>query len=161
MAGAGYVLALFGGRFTGTPNLGLGLADGGARDWRIGRHHTSAIPGGPGFELDLDATRRGAVGGSEAEHGLILRGAVRWCGPGGTPSAGRRASRCQPPRSAVERTYWSRRLRPSSVRVQLRSTTPACTTPTGPWAVATVIATGRRHKASIQRSRRVLFGVEY
>ena len=35
-AEAGYGIGLFGGRFTGTPDAGLALSDGGARVWRIG-----------------------------------------------------------------------------------------------------------------------------
>ena len=54
-------LPVFGGRFTGTPNLGFGLADGGARDWRLGWRPTSAVRGNPGFEINLDATRREAA----------------------------------------------------------------------------------------------------
>ena len=49
-------MALFGGRFTGTPNLGFGMADGGARDYRLGWRLTSALEGGPGFD---DESRRG------------------------------------------------------------------------------------------------------
>ena len=71
----GYGMALSGG-FTGTPNLGFGLADT-ARDWRVGWRLSGA---GAGVTLDLDATRREAVldEGSEAEHGVMLRGALRW-----------------------------------------------------------------------------------
>ena len=53
----GYGLPVFGGGFTGTPNLGFGLSDT-ARDWRLGWRLTSALDGDPGFELSLDATRR-------------------------------------------------------------------------------------------------------
>ena len=77
-AEAGYGLPAFGGRFTGTPNLGLGLADGGARDWRLGWRLTPAVPGDSGFELNLDATRHEAANDEDAEHGAMLRGAVRW-----------------------------------------------------------------------------------
>ena len=78
-AEAGYGLPLAGGRFTGTPNVGLGLADGGARDWRIGWRLTSAVPDDSGFELTLDALRREAAGGATPpDHGLMLRGAMRW-----------------------------------------------------------------------------------
>ena len=74
----GYGLALFGDRFTGTPNLGFGLSDN-ARDWRIGWRLTSAVPGDPGFQIDLDATRREAANGNAPPgHGVMLRGAVRW-----------------------------------------------------------------------------------
>ena len=78
-AEAGYGLPLFGGRYTGTPNAGVGLADGGARDWRIGWRLTSALDSDPGFEVHLDATRREAAGGATPpDHGLMLRGAMRW-----------------------------------------------------------------------------------
>ena len=77
-AQAGYGLALFGGRFTGTPNAGLGLADGGLRDYRVGWRLSSAAPGGPGLEVNLDAVRREAANDAEPEHGVMLRGALRW-----------------------------------------------------------------------------------
>ena len=77
-AEAGYGLALFGGRFTGTPNAGFGLADGGLRDWRLGWRLTSAVPGDPGFEVNLDATRREPANDAEPEHGVMLRGGIRW-----------------------------------------------------------------------------------
>ena len=78
-AEAGYGMSLFGGRFTGTPNLGLGMADGGARDYRIGWRLTSPVAGDPGFEVNLDAVRREPAGGDEApEHGVMLRGTMRW-----------------------------------------------------------------------------------
>ena len=74
----GYGLALFGDRFTGTPNVGFGLSDT-ARDWRIGWRLTSAVPGDPGFEVNLDATRREAANGNAPPgHGVMLRGAIRW-----------------------------------------------------------------------------------
>ena len=74
----GYGVALFGNRFTGTPNVGFGLSDS-ARDWRIGWRQTSAFGGAGGFEASLDATRREPADGNEApEHGVMLRGAVRW-----------------------------------------------------------------------------------
>ena len=72
----GYGLPAFGGRFTGTPNLGFGLSGGGARDWRIGWRLTRA-GGGSAFELNLDATRREPVD-DEPEHGAMLRAAIRW-----------------------------------------------------------------------------------
>ena len=65
-AEAGYGVSLFGGRFTATPNTGLALSDGGARDWRIGWRLTSAVPGNLGFEVSLDATRREAAGDDAA-----------------------------------------------------------------------------------------------
>ena len=74
----GYGIALFGGGFTGTPNLGIGLSDTG-RDYRLGWRLTSARRGGPSFEIGLEATRREAAN-ADAEHGVMLRGTVRWQG---------------------------------------------------------------------------------
>ncbi|MDE0381554.1 MAG: hypothetical protein OXI20_20170 [Rhodospirillales bacterium] len=74
----GYGVGLFGDRFTGTPNLGFGLSDN-ARDWRIGWRLNSVVRGDPGFEVNLDAIRREAANDDEpAEHGVMLRGAIRW-----------------------------------------------------------------------------------
>ena len=80
----GYGLSVFGDRFTGTPNLGFGVSDT-ARAYRIGWRLTSAVRGDPGFEVNLDATRReaandnGAASGSgKPDHGLMLRAAIRW-----------------------------------------------------------------------------------
>ena len=77
----GYGLGLFGDRFTGTPNVGFGFSDT-ARDYRIGWRLTSAVRGDPGFEVNLDATRRESANdngpASGAEHGVMLRGAIRW-----------------------------------------------------------------------------------
>ena len=78
-AEAGYGMALFGDRFTGTPNVGFGMSDGGARDWRLGWRLTSAVRGDPGFEVNLDAVRREAANGNEPpEHGVMLRSLIRW-----------------------------------------------------------------------------------
>ncbi len=81
----GYGMALFGGAFTGTPNMGFGMSDGGARDYRVGWRLTSAVPGDPGFEVSLDATRReptngpgSGSGAGKAEHGVMLRSSIRW-----------------------------------------------------------------------------------
>ena len=69
----------FGGGFTGTPNVGFGLSDGGAREWRAGWRLTSAVPDDSGFEVSLDATRRDPAGDNEPpDHGVMLRGAIRW-----------------------------------------------------------------------------------
>ena len=72
----GYGLGAFGGAFTGTPNIGFGLSDN-ARDYRLGWRLTSAVPGDPGFEINLDATRREAAN-ENAEHGAMLRAVIRW-----------------------------------------------------------------------------------
>ena len=77
-AQAGYGLPVFGGRFTGTPNTGLRLTDGGARDWRLGWRLTRAVPGDSAFEVNLDATRREAAHDDSASHGVMLTGGVRW-----------------------------------------------------------------------------------
>ena len=71
----GYGMALLGDRFTGTPNLGFGMSDGGARDWRIGWR---LAPAGGGFELNLDAIRRETATDPGAEHGIMLRSVARW-----------------------------------------------------------------------------------
>ena len=72
----GFGLPLFGGGFTGTPNLGIGFSET-ARDYRVGWRLTSARKGDPGFAIGLDATRREPAN-ADAEHGLMLRGTVRW-----------------------------------------------------------------------------------
>ena len=70
-------MALFGNRFTGTPNVGFGMSET-AREYRMGWRLTSADPGDPGFEIGLDATRREAANDNEAEHGVMLRSLMRW-----------------------------------------------------------------------------------
>ena len=73
----GYGLPVLGGGFTGTPNVGFGLSDGGARDWRIGWRLTPA--GAGGFEMNLDATRSEPANDADPPvHGVMLRGAMRW-----------------------------------------------------------------------------------
>ena len=78
----GYGMALLGDRFTGTPNVGFGLSGAGARDYRISWRFTSVVRGDPGFEVTLDATRREPANdngaGTPAEHGVMLRSAIRW-----------------------------------------------------------------------------------
>ena len=74
----GYGMALFGGGFTGTPNLGFGLSDGGARDWRIGWRLTSTVLRDAGFGINLDAMRRERANDAAADHGVLLRGTLRW-----------------------------------------------------------------------------------
>ena len=73
----GYGLSVFGGGFTGTPNVGYGLSDGGARDYRLGWRLTPAASGDTGFEVSLDATRR-ETANDDTEHGVMVRGAMRW-----------------------------------------------------------------------------------
>ena len=76
-AEVGYGMALFGGGFTGTPNVGFGLSET-AREYRMGWRLTSAVRGDPGFEVSLDATRREPANDNEAEHGVMLRSLIRW-----------------------------------------------------------------------------------
>ena len=70
----GYGIAMFGDRFTGTPNVGFGLSDT-AHEYRAGWRLSPAAGGG--FEFGLDAVRREAANdnetGSGAEHRLGLR----------------------------------------------------------------------------------------
>ncbi len=75
----GYGFGLFGDRFTGTPNAGLGLSDGGARDYRIGWHLTPAVRGAPDFQVDLGVTRREPAGGpAPPEHAVTLHNTILW-----------------------------------------------------------------------------------
>ena len=77
-ADVGYGLALFGGAFTGTPNLGFGLSES-ARHYRLGWRLTSEVPGDADFVLSLEATRNEAASGhAPPEHRIMLRGALRW-----------------------------------------------------------------------------------
>ena len=77
-AEVGYGLALFGGRFTGTPHAGMALSQG-AREYRLGWRLTSALAGDPGFEIGLDATRReSANDNAPPEHGIGVRMTARW-----------------------------------------------------------------------------------
>ena len=75
----GYGWPAFGGAFTGTPNLGFGLSDGGARDWRIGWRLAPARASAAGFEVSLDATLSEPANDADPPvHGVMLRGAMRW-----------------------------------------------------------------------------------
>ena len=73
----GYGIAMFGGRFTGTPELGVGLSDTG-RDYRLGWRLGLGSGGGTSFELGLAATRRESANDNEAEHAVVLRVGVTW-----------------------------------------------------------------------------------
>ena len=77
----GYGVALFGGGFTGTPNVGFGLSDT-MREYRMGWRLSPARPGDAGgFELSLDAARREAAndpGASEPEHRIGFGLTARW-----------------------------------------------------------------------------------
>ncbi len=77
-AEAGYGFAAFGGRFTGTPYLGLGLTDEGGRDYRLGWRLGAARADAPDMALALEATRRVRTNDDEPEHGIGLRLTLRW-----------------------------------------------------------------------------------
>ena len=66
----GYGLALFDGRYTGTPELGLGLSDA-SREYRLGWRLAEARRTGLVFGLDVEGARRERAAG-EAEHRLGL-----------------------------------------------------------------------------------------
>ena len=74
---AGYGIAMFDGAFIGTPELGVGLSDGG-RDYRIGWRLELAGRGPGSLEFGLKATRREAANDDEPERGAMLRLMSRW-----------------------------------------------------------------------------------
>ena len=57
-----------------TPYGGLGLNGNGSRSWRLGARWQMASD----RSVSLEGTRREAVNDDRPEHGLMLRGAVRW-----------------------------------------------------------------------------------
>ncbi len=73
----GYGMSVFGGGFTGTPNVGVGLSED-TRRLLVGWRLTPAEPGEYGFELAIDATRSEYANGDAPEHGVELHGTVRW-----------------------------------------------------------------------------------
>ena len=78
----GYGFALFGGRFTGTPEIGLGLSDA-HRDYSLGWRLAEARPAGLAFGLDVEGGRRErASGDGRPEHRLGLGLAWRLEGAG-------------------------------------------------------------------------------
>ena len=85
----GYGMAVFGGGFTGTPNVGLGLSDT-AREARMGWRLGSARGGD--FEVNLDLTRREAANddrtGPGAEHAVGIRPNARFRAGGGSGGDG-------------------------------------------------------------------------
>ncbi len=65
-------MALFGGGFIGTPNVGFGLSDT-AREFRMGWRLRSAVKGDDGgFEISLNA---------EADHRIGVGITARWKSP--------------------------------------------------------------------------------
>ena len=78
----GYGFALFGGRFTGTPEIGLGLSDA-HHDYSLGWRLAEARPAGLVFGLDVEGKRRESVSGDgRPEHRLGLGLAWRLEGAG-------------------------------------------------------------------------------
>ena len=70
----GYGLGAAPGLGVVTPYAGLGLAGEGARAWRGGARWRIA----PEANLGLEGTRSEGAAGIAPEHGLMLRGALRW-----------------------------------------------------------------------------------
>ena len=73
----GYGFPLLGDRLIGTPEIGLGLSDTG-RDYSLGWRLALAGSHRIAFDLALEGTRREAANDDAPEHGLRLRGALRW-----------------------------------------------------------------------------------
>ena len=85
----GYGVGLLGDRFTGTPNMGFGLSDGGSREYRIGWRLARAGGGSSGssglfgsFALSLDATRsepgNGNDSGAAPTHAVVFQAGMSW-----------------------------------------------------------------------------------
>ena len=71
--GLGYGFSAFGGRFTSTPEIAIGLSDTG-RDYRLGWRLAADARAGGSLELSLEATRReSANDNADPEHGIGLR----------------------------------------------------------------------------------------
>ena len=73
----GYGMPVLGGRFTGTPELGLGLSERG-RDWRLGWRLGLAGSGPVAFDLGVEATRREPADGDAPENRFALTATMRW-----------------------------------------------------------------------------------
>ena len=79
---AGYGFAMFGGRFTGTPEIGFGLsesASGSARDYSLGWRLTRFGSGPGSLEFSLEARRRESANDDvPPEHGSGFRVTATW-----------------------------------------------------------------------------------
>ena len=74
----GYGLAAFGGGFTMTPEIGLGLSEAG-RDYRLGWRLTRTGSGPGSLELSVEATRRESANDDvPPEHGVGFRLTARF-----------------------------------------------------------------------------------
>ena len=76
-ATVGYGMPLFGGRFTGTPEVGLGLSESG-RDWRVGWRLGLAGSRRVDFGLGVEATRREPANDDAPENRVGLKATMRW-----------------------------------------------------------------------------------
>ena len=76
-ATVGYGMPVLGGRFTGTPEFGVGLSDGG-RDWRLGWRLGVAGSGRVDFGLGVEATRREPANDDAPENRIGLTARMRW-----------------------------------------------------------------------------------
>ena len=76
-ATVGYGMPLLGGRFTGTPEVGLGLSESG-RDWRVGWRVGLAKSGRMAFGLGVEATRRESANDDAPENRVGLTATMRW-----------------------------------------------------------------------------------
>ena len=74
---AAYGFPAFGGRFTGSPHAGLGLATG-SRGWTLGwRLKPAANADAPDLGLGLTATRRESEGATD-EHRVAVQVGMSW-----------------------------------------------------------------------------------
>ena len=73
----GYGLAVYGDRFTGTPEIGFGLSDSG-RDYSLGWRLTREGRDAGSFEFALEATRRESENDIDPKHGIGFRLTARW-----------------------------------------------------------------------------------
>ena len=73
----GYGLAVYGDRFTGTPELGYGLSDSG-RDLSLGWRLTREGRDAGSFGASLETTRRETANDNDPEHGIGFRLTARW-----------------------------------------------------------------------------------
>jgi len=76
-AEAAYGLPAFGGRFTASPHIGLGLAAD-TRDYSVGWRLAPEGPGAPALSLGARATRKESDAAQRAEHTVGLEFRARW-----------------------------------------------------------------------------------
>ena len=74
----GYGIGVSGGRFTMTPEVGIGLSEAG-RDYSLGWRLTRTGSGPGSLELSLEARRReSANDNTPPRHGIGFTATVRW-----------------------------------------------------------------------------------